>query len=414
MFGQSETTSFTAMAWNNLKRNRRRTASTLLAIGLGTCLVILTSAIAGGIIGNLSDSLVKQTSGHLTIQHRDYPKYFLTDQEKILVQDQGALRAALADNPHVRSVMPRVVMGGLVAKDEKTTTFFGFASDVETLQTVLPDYGQNLVAGQLLSKDDPGGILVGRSLANSLGLAVGDEVVLLSKTVHGEESSALAHVRGILTFPPDPVLEQSLVFTSLERPIRDDLLDIGSSATRLVVRLDDTKNTQKVAQELTERFKGEGSPLRVVPWYDDKTFSQMVGMFTGLERLIMIILAAMVGLITSNALLMSYFERIREIGTLRAIGMSKRQVYRLLYTEALIVGASGVSVGLMLGAGAVAVAHHVGIPLGGLVNQVVRPSLDATGLIVSLAAPLVCILAAALIPIRSAVQMTVIESLNHQ
>jgi putative ABC transport system permease protein len=381
---------------------------------MGTALVLLTSATTGGIIGNLSDSLLRQTSGHLTIQHRDYPNYFLTDPEKILIPDPSRLRVQLSENVHVRSMMPRVVMGGLLAKDERTTAFLGFASDVETLPAVLPDYGQNLIAGQLLSEKDPGGILVGQSLARSLGLFVGDEVVLLSKTVHGEESNALAHVRGILTFPSDPVLEQSLVFTSLGKPIREDLLDLGSAATRLVVRLDDAKNVPQVEKELARRFRLEGSPWRVIPWYDDRTFSQMVGMFSGLGRLIMLILAAMVGLVTSNSLLMSFFERIREIGTLRAIGMPTRQVYRLLYTEALIVGASGIGIGTVIGGAAVAVAHHVGIPIGGIVNQLVRPTLSVAGLALSIGAPLVCILVAAFLPIRSAVRMTVIDSLNHQ
>ena len=71
-------------------------------------------------------------------------------------------------------------------------------------------------------------------------------------------------------------------------------------------------------------------------------------MFNGIGGLIMVILTLMVGVITSNALLMTFFERIREIGTLRAIGMQKIQVYQLLYTESAIIGVLGALAGLML------------------------------------------------------------------
>lgn len=406
--------SYTAMAWNNLWRNRRRTGSTLLAIGIGTAMIVATSAITDGITGNMSDTIVKQIDGHLHIQHLDYKKYFLTDQERILIPDARALAAEVTAIPHVRAVMPRVVLGGLLAKDDRSTSFFAFASDLASLDAVLPDYGKNLVTGTLLAKDDPGGVLVGRALAKSLGLAVGDEIVLLGKTVHGEESNTLVRVRGVVTFPPDPVLEQSLVFAALERPLRDDMLDLGAGATQLIVRLDDIANVDEVETELKRRFKRKGQPWIVVPWHDNKSFSQLVGMFKGISRLITVILAAMVGVITSNSLLMSFFERIREVGMLRAIGMPKNQVFRMLYVESAMVGGGGVLLGLAFGAVLVLVASHIGIPLGGIVNQVVRPVLQGSGVAISVFAPMACILLAAALPIRAASRLSVIESLDYQ
>lgn len=405
--------SYVNIAWNNLLRNRRRTLSTLAAIATGVSMIVITNGFTDGISANMSDSLVNQIDGHLRIQHRDYKKYFITDQEKILMTDYRALADEVRKNPHVRAVMPRVMMGGLIGKDDKSTTFFGFASDLATLTTVLPDYGKNLVSGNLLSADDPDGVLVGLALAKSLGVKIDDELVLLSKTVHGEQSNTLVHVRGVVTFPPDTTLEQSLVFTGLGKTLKDNLLDLGEGATQLVVRIDNIENVPAVEAELNSYFESRNSPWRVLPWYDSKVYSQMVGMFNGIGSLIMIILTLMVGVITSNALLMAFFERIREIGTLRAIGMKKIQVYELLYTESAIVGAIGALIGLALGMTVVLVGQYVGIPLGGLVNQDVHPVLNSASLVVSVAAPIVCILAAAAIPIRAASRMSVIESLSY-
>jgi putative ABC transport system permease protein len=404
---------FLDIAWNNLRRNRRRTLSTLAAIAVGVSMVVFVNGITAGISASMSDALVNQIDGHVRVQHRDYKKYFLAEQEKILIRDYRELAAEVMKNPHVLAIMPRVMTGGLLGSNDKSTTFFAFASDLATLTTVLPDYGKNLIAGQLLSEDDPDGVLVGRGLAKSLKLNLGDELVMLSKTVHGEESNALVHVRGIVTFPPDEVLEKSLVFTTLGKMVKDNLLDLGAGATQLVVRLDDTKNVPAVEAELNHYFESHNMSWRVTPWYDNEVYSRIVGMFEGVSRLISIILILMVGVVTSNALLMTFFERIREIGTLRAIGMNKVDVFRLLYTESAIVGIAGALLGLAFGVALVLLGQHIGIPLGGIVNQVVHPALNASSLVVSVAAPIVCIVIAAFIPIHAATRISVVASLNY-
>jgi putative ABC transport system permease protein len=401
------------IAWNNLRRNRRRTLSTLLAIAIGVSMVVFVNGVTSGISANISDGLVNQIDGHLRIQHRDYKKFFITDQEEILIGDYRAVAAEVMKNKHVNAVMPRVALGGILGSNNKSTTFFAFASDMAMLETVLPDYGKNLVAGQLLSEGDPDGVMVGRALAKSLKLKLGDELVLLSKTVHGEDSNALLHVRGVMTFPPDEILEQSLLFTTLGGMVKNNLLDLGGGATQLVVRIDDTKNVAVVEAELNHYFEMNRMPWRVVPWYENEVYSRIVGMFDGISRLISIILILMVGVVTSNALLMTFFERIREIGTLRAIGMQQIEIYGMLYTESALVGIGGALLGLGIGVALVLLGRHIGIPLGGIVNQVVHPVLNPGTLLVSVAAPVICIVVAAAIPIRAASRMSVIEALNY-
>lgn len=406
--------SFLNIAWGNLLRNRRRTLSTISAIGIGVSMIVITNGFTDGISASMSDVIVNQLDGHLHIEHRDYKKYSISDQEKILIKDHRPLTAEVMKNPHVRAVMPRVVTGGLMAKDDKSTTFFGTISDFANLNAVLPDNGKNLVAGKTLSGDDPDGVLLGQALAKSLKVTVGDEVALLSKTVHGDQSNALVHVRGIVTFPQDPIAEQSIIFAILSKGLKENLLDIGNGATQLMVRLDDIKNVPAVTAALNRKFEEQGTPWRVVPWYESKTYSQMVGMFNGIGRVIMIVLVLMVGVVTSNALMMAFFERVREIGSLRSIGMRKVEVYQLLYTESAIIGALGTSAGLGIGAALVSLGWHIGVPLGGIVNQEVHPALSVISIVVSTASPFIAIIIAATVPIHALSRMSVIESLNYQ
>ncbi|MBI4665197.1 MAG: ABC transporter permease [Nitrospinae bacterium] len=405
---------FLKIAFGNLKRNRRRTLSTIAVICVGVSMMALTNGFTDGVTASMSGSLVNQIDGHLRIEHRDYKKYAITDQEKILIKDFRELADEVGRNPHVIAVMPRVLTGGLIGKDDKSTTFFATISSFETLSKVLPDYANNLTAGEPLLPADPDGVLIGKALAQSLALNIGDEVALLSKTVHGEQSSALAHIRGIVTFPQDPIVEQSLIVAGMGKSMKENLLDIGEGATQLLVRLDDINNVPEVAESLNRQFESQNLPWRVVPWYESKTYSQIVGMLNGINVVIMFILALMLGVITSNALLMAFFERINEIGSLRAIGMRKLEIRQLLYYEAAITGAVGTLAGLALGAALIFSASHFGVPLGSFLNQLVRPTLTAISFAASAVVPIIAIMAAATAPIRLATRMSVIESLNYR
>jgi len=404
---------FTRIAWNNLLRNRRRTLSTLMAISIGVAMIVFTNGFTDGTSADMSGLIINQIDGHLRIEHKDHKKFFITDQEKILINDYGQLAAQVMKMPHVQAVSPRIMIGGLVGVGDKSTTFFGSALDFKTLNQVLPEYGKNLKVGKLLSSDDPEGVVVGQALAKSLKVTVGDELVLLSKTIHGDQSNTLVHIRGIITFPNDYEAEQSLILAGMGKGISENLLDLGNGTTQLLIRIDDTDNVLEVERDLGQYFEKNNMPWKVVAWYENPVFNRVVGVLNGIGVAITFVLTLMVGIITSNALLMAFFERIREIGTMRAIGMNKVQVSTLLYIESAMVGVVGAIGGLLLGIAAVAVARHIGIPFG-LIGQSISPTIKIDSLIAAAVAPIVCIVIAAAIPIRAASRMSVIESLSYQ
>ena len=404
---------FLQIAWSNVLRNRRRSLSMLSVVTLGVGIIVFTNNFTHGVSSSMSSSIINQIDGHIRIQHKDYSKYYIADQEKVLLADWRGVAQDVAKIPHVRRVMPRVMMGGLIGKDDKTTTFFGMASGIPDLPTVLPDYAINLVSGHPLSTNDPGGVLLGNALARSLSVKVGDELVLLSKTVRGDQSNALVHVRGIIIYPSDDQVEQSLLMSGLDKPMADDLLELESGATQLVLRLDDEARVPEVTKALHALFAARGLPWNVIPWNENPMYARAVGMFNGIGMFITFVLVVMVGVITSNALLMAFFERIREIGTLRAVGMAIGQVKTLLYLESLLVGLLGALGGLVLGVGMTAITGGIGIPLG-ISGQSVHPQLGLASVLVSTLAPVICIVLAATMPIRAATRMSVTDALNHQ
>jgi putative ABC transport system permease protein len=404
---------FLQIAWSNLVRNGRRTIVTLTAIVVGIAMMVFTNGFNAGMTSQWGNSLTNETEGQLKIHHVDFYKFGISDREKVFIEDPRPLIAELRKNPHVTAVMARTALAGLIGRDESSTTFYGAISDLSQIDAVLPDHGKRVVQGQALSAGDPNGVLIGTGLAKSLGARVGDELVVLSSTIHGDQSSTLAHVRGLIRIKDNPQAEQSILLGGLSDEMRVDLLDSGEGTTELVVRLDAERNVKEVADSLNRSFAAQGSPWIAEPWYSNREFSFLTAIFKGIGITVTIILSLIVSFIISNAMLMSIFERIREVGSIRAIGAEKRQVYGLFYMEYLGMTSLGGLIGLAAGSLLITLGQHTGISFSDGIFAGVRPVLEIENLLISFLVPLGVAAVAVFFPIRSSCRMSVVDSLNY-
>lgn len=404
---------FLQIAWNNVLRNRRRTIATLISIVFGIAMMVFVNGFNDGMSLQWANSLINETDGHLKVHHKEFYKFGISDMEQVLIEDPQLLIEELQENSHVVAVMPRVSLAGLAGNEENSTIFYGGVQDLTQLNMVLPDHGKIVVEGQPLSADDPNGVIVGQALAKNLGVNVGDELILLSNTVYGDQSSALVFVRGLLQIKNDPKAEQGIIFGGLSDEMREDLLDIGGGTTELVVRIDDMKNVKTVVDWLNQRFAERGDPWVAEPWYSNEDFGFLMAIFNGIGVVIMIVFSLIVSFIISNAMMMSVFERIQEIGSMRAIGMEKIQVHRLFYLEYFMITSIGGVLGLVAGCLLVLVGNHTGISLSGAMFEGVRPVIEIQNLLVSFLVPLIVAAIVVFFPIRSSYRMSVVDSLNY-
>ncbi len=404
---------FLQIAWSNLLRNGRRSVVTLSAIVVGIAMMVFTNGFNAGLTSQWGSSLINQTDGHIKIHHADFYKFGISDREKVFIADPQGLIAELRKNPHVTAVMSRTALAGLIGRDENSTTFYGAVSDLAQIDTVLPDHGKLVVEGRPLSADDPNGVLIGSGLAKSLAARVGDELVILSNTIHGDQTSPLVHVRGLIRIKDNPQAEQSVLLGGLSDEIRSDLLDSGAGTTELVVRLDGEQNVKQVADSLNRSFAAQGAPWIAEPWYSNREFSFLRSIFNGIGVTVTIILSLIVSFIISNAMLMSIFERIREVGSIRAIGAEKLQVYGLFYLEYLVMTSLGGLLGLGAGIVLITVGQHTGISFSDGIFSGVRPVLEIRNLLISFLVPLGVAAVAVIFPIRSSCRMSVVDSLNY-
>jgi len=129
------------------------------------------------------------------------------------------------------------------------------------------------------------------------------------------------------------------------------------------VILENPKKLRETMAAIEAQGKADGLTLKAIDW---QTAAGLIGQFINVIRIVLIIAILIIFLIAlviiNNALVMATLERVREIGTLRAIGAQRRFILTMLVIESLVVGAIFGGLGAGIGALVVKIVGHVGIP----------------------------------------------------
>ncbi len=340
------------LAWRNVRRNRRRTALTLLVVIAGTMALCLSGGFMAQTFRGLADAAIRGGLGHVQLMH---PKALEGDEGQSLefaLADGEALAARLRQDPAVAEALPRIQVMGLLSNGPKSVAFLGTAVDparearhMAVLDQVKDGAKAPGGAGSRWLSGDPAAreVLLGAGLARSLGAAVGSGLTLMSTTRDGALNAVDVEVVGIQDFGFKELNDR---FLTLSLATAETLVDAGGARSRISVVLKDPGRAEAEAPRLA-RLAGGGAAAS--PWMALASFYQQVKLlylaifgFMGLVLFLVVLLA------TANTLLMSVMERLREFGTLRAVGLQPGQLLVLLQWEGAILGAAGSLLGILL------------------------------------------------------------------
>ncbi len=355
---------FFAFVWKNLSRRRTRSALTVIGLGVAVAAVV---ALVG-----ISDSFSRQ-----------FKELYAKRGVDLVVQRVGSstelnngLPASMADQ--IRA-LPGVasVNGGLMDvisfpdHDIPNVIINGWAADSPLFDelTIRP-------GGRLLKSDDHHKVLVGSVLAGNLNVKVGDKIAL-----YGES----AEVVGI--FDSKQVYESGSIVALLSD--MQQYMNRPGQVTGFMVRAKVAKDAtaeQKSAElaELRKRIDGLDSSVAAVPTDE---FIASVGPIK-LSRAVAWVTSAIALLIGAigmlNTMIMSVYERIREIGTLRAIGWKKIRVIRMILVESLVLSISGGIIGTIIAVSLTHVLSHFR-ETAGLIQGDVAPAVILEGFLLAVA-----------------------------
>lgn len=325
------------MAYRNLGRHRRRTILSGLALAMGTALLMFIAAFFEGEMRSAMESTLHLSSGHLQVRDADYDPDKLSVAWDYLIENPDHLAAQIAALGPVETATPRLVASGIVTvKDD--------SAGVEILG-VDPASSANdpyrIVEGQFVAADDREGILIGYPLAQSMGLKVGDQVSLLVNTSEGAVDEQLFTVRGIYS-TSTTAYDKGIVLLPLAKA--QAFSGAENRASMIFVLLKDREQADAVKAAIPS------ANFQVKTWRELNSLLVLVNDFSNAYlAVINLIILGVTATVIVNTLLMSVFERTREIGILSAIGMKGRQIVSLFLAEASLLALGGIAAGGLIG-----------------------------------------------------------------
>ena len=345
-----------AFALRNVFRQRARSAGTLAAISLGVAGLILAGGFVQDVFVQLGEAVIHSQSGHVQIARQGYREGRTRAPESFLIERPDALKAKIQEEPGVQMVLARLGFAGVINNGKRDLGIVG--EGVEPAGEAQLGTYLRYIEGRALADSDTDGIVIGQGVARSLGLKAGDRVNLVISLAQGAVNTLDFEVIGVFqSFSKDFDARAVRIPLSAARILMDN-----NAAHLMVVLLENTESTDKVATSLGNKLRPQGFELatwRELSDFYDKTI-QLYDRQFGVLRLIILL---MVLLSVANSVNMTLFERTREFGTLLALGDRRSAVFRLIVSESVLLGLFGALLGMLLGcAGALGISA-IGIPM---------------------------------------------------
>jgi len=408
------------IAGRNLARYHRRTLLTSILIVIGMVGVLLFIAVTGSfkamMIGQFTDSVL----GHLEVHRKGYVAS-IDNLPLNLNMGAGAaarVREALDGTSEVAAWSPRLKLGAMFSNFTETTSIrlngIDPAKEAATLPLLAGRIVEGATGGPLV---DRGQILIPQLLARGMKVKVGDTVVLVATNRDGSVNGKTFVVKGVLESITGPGGRDGYVHYDDAR----ELLRLPEAeVSEFAVRLKNPDQLARVDGLLKERLASvtgpQGAPLlEVHTWADLSPFANLARMIDLMTVFIKVVLVAIVLISVMNVMVMAVYERIREIGTIAAIGTPPRRILALFLAEGLLLGVAGTIVGTLLSLAAIYALNlmHLTFSFGQQQDLLLAPVIGSGDVAAIAAVVIVVSVLASLQPAWKASRMDPIVALRH-
>lgn len=407
------------LAARNLTRLWRRSLLTGGLVAIGVVAVLLFVAAAGSfkamMIGQITDSYL----GHLQVHRRGYVAAVETLPLHLNMSARQArtVEEVAGTIPEIVAIAPRVKFGALFSNFNETTNIRINGIDPARELRVAPALPDRFLRGERQGLLERGEILVPELLARGLNVQVGDSVVLIATNRDGSVNGRTLKVRAIIAGVTGPGGRDGYIHIDDARAI---LRSPEAEVSEFVLRARDLDAIPRAAAALEAAFaarapEGQRPPFEVHPWERLSPFAAIANMIDVMALGIRVLLIAIVLVAVMNVMIMAVYERIREIGTIAAMGTPPGRILGLFLAEGFLLGAVGVAIGIGLAYGAVALLNvfPVTFSFGQQTGLLLRPALPAEEVLLVGGIVLAVAIVAALQPAWKAARLDPILALRH-
>lgn len=342
------------LALKNLLRYKRRTLLTGLLIAVGMVAVVvftgLTGAFKSAVVGQITDSMLS----HLQVHRKGYTASIdnLPLDRMLPANAYQKLSDILDETKAVTAFSPRIKFGAMLSNYAQTTNVRLNGIDPAKEEKAVPllrSRIKNAARQEVPLK--PGEVLLPEVLAKGMEIRTGDTVVLVANNKDGSVNGMTFKVTGVV---------ESLIGPGG----RDGYLHIDDAAALLrmeakeisevAIRIKDLERLDAVAEALRSTLasvtnKQENPMFELHTWNQLSPFYNVVRLIDIMTLGIKVILIAVVLISVLNVMMMSVYERVREIGTLAAMGTRPGRIMALFVAEGFSLGLISALAGAFVG-----------------------------------------------------------------
>jgi lipoprotein-releasing system permease protein len=391
---------------------------TLIAVS-GVALGVMALIVVIGVMSGLQKDLREKiliANPHLRV---------LTYGEGLRLDDWAKTLATVRRDPHVVAAAPFVLSQGLLSAGHdyaEGVAVIGMERD--TGRAAVTGLAKSFVSGDLRfatrERDVDGGVVIGRRLAQRLSVYPGNVVTLISPAGSKFNRAIGALVPRYWRFEVTGLFETGMYeydnsYVVMPREVAQRFAGLGSAVTGIEVRVQDPWKAGEVARELETRL---GYPYRALDWsaQNSQLFSALK-----LEKLAMAVILLLIVLVAAfnivSTLTMTVGDRTKEIGILRAMGMTAGQIRRIFVTQGVVVGVVGTAVGAIGGvllAAAVGTYHLISLDPTVYFIDHLPVDLAPTDVLTVIVASLAIAALATVYPSSQAARLEPVEAIRHE
>ncbi|NNK56821.1 MAG: ABC transporter permease [Desulfofustis sp.] len=407
------------IGWRNLWRNPRRTLIILTAIVIGIISMIVMSAFGRGMMEGMVRNSIDNLVGHIKIQNPLYRIDPAVDNRIDTVSEVADQISGLL--PEDGRLVKRLRLDGVLStsRDHVGVMVVGVQPELETGVSFI---GRPLYKGTALDPDDTNGLLIGQALLERLGLEIGKKVVLMSQDSASEGRAKAFRIRGSYRTELRDT-EKRYVFVNLHT--FQDMIGAPDTATEIAVNLDlattyQTGRIEELVNRINEQLDNEN--LAANGWRELlPAIAAYIDMFDVYMLIWFVVVFIAMGFGLANTVLMAVYERMREFGLQRALGVRATGIIKSVIIEVVLLLLIGMAVADFSSLFLVEVVFGSGIDLGSFgagiemwgISRVVYPVISLKDIFMANGVVILLGLLVGLYPALHAARFTPVETMRH-
>ncbi|HRW08323.1 MAG TPA: ABC transporter permease [Caldilineaceae bacterium] len=365
-----------SQSFRNLWRRRTRTLLSAAGIGIGVATLVMLGGITDGMIDQLNGLAGSGGTGNITVMQRDVADMSLSSLDERIVSQ-------IRNMPEVKAVSPMVL--GFISN--RALPLF-IISGLDPNSAAMAHY--QVTQGRHVQR--PNEMLIGKVASETYKVDVGDTMTLYDN-----------RYRVVGLYETGVAFEDGGGVIALREAQR--LLNRGRTVSFIFVDVQNAPQAQAVVNVIDRRFPEARASLSSEFAQNTDDMQSMFAMVAAIRILAMLV----GGIVVANTMIMSIFERTREIGTLRAVGWEAGRILRQILQESLYLCTVAGVLGALFG-----VVFLSGLSLVPVAAQFVAPRWSAQTFIIAFAVALVLGALGGIYPAWRASKLRPVEALRYE